>query len=99
MTASALIETAALLGLFVLAGGGYGSLYSVGRLWARPALIRAGSVCWIAAFALALTIALRTPLDIGWKLLILASALVYAVIPPLIWRYLERLHHEQEIRR
>ena len=96
MTASALLETAALLGLFVLAGGGYGSLYSAGRLWSRPALIRAGGICWALTFVLALTIAIHTPLDPGWKLLILASAVVYAVIPPLTWRYLERLHDEQE---
>lgn len=99
MTPTALIETAALLGLFVLAGGGYGSLYSAGRLWSRPALMRAGAVCWAVAFALALVIAIRSPLDPGWKLLILASAVVYAAIPPLTWRYLERMHDEQESHR
>jgi len=31
--------------------------------------------------------------------LILASAVVYAIIPPMTWRYLERLHHEQEPQR
>jgi len=96
MTPSALLETAALLGLFVLASGGYGSLYSAGRIWSRPALIRAGGVCWALAFALALVIAIHTPLDPGWKLLILASAVVYLVIPPMTWRYLDRMHHEQE---
>ncbi len=85
-----------MMGLFALAGGGYGGLYSIGRLWTRPGLIQAGGACWIAAFVIALTIAVRTPLDVGWKLLILASALVYAVIPPVTWRYLERLHDQQE---
>jgi hypothetical protein len=99
MTPTALIETAVLLGLLVLAGGGYGGLYSAGRIWSRPGLIRAGGVCWIAAFALALTIAIRSPLDPGWKLLVLASAVVYAIIPPMTWRYLERLHDEQESQR
>ncbi|HST28370.1 MAG TPA: hypothetical protein VLK26_08395 [Rudaea sp.] len=99
MTPDALLETAALMGLFVLAGGGYGGLYSAGRLWARPVLIRAGEVCWLVAFAIALAIAVWTPLDVGWKLLILASAIVYALIPPFTWRYLERLHHEQESHR
>lgn len=95
MTPTALIETAVLLGLFVLAGGGYGGLYSIGRLAARPALVRAARACWALAFALALTIAVATPLDVGWKLLILASAVLYAIIPPVTWRYLERTHvHE-----
>jgi hypothetical protein len=96
MTPAALIETALLLGVLVLAGGGYGGLYSVGRLRARPALVRAGWVCWVAAFAVALVIAVATPLEAGWKMLVLGSAIVYAVIPPVTWRYLERLHVEAE---
>lgn len=96
MSAAALLETAVLLGLFVLAGGGYGGLYSIGRLRARQGLVRAGGACWGAAFTLALAIFALTPLDVGWKLLILASALVYAVIPPVTWRYLERLHTVEE---
>jgi len=95
MTPRALLETAVLLGLFVLAGGGYGGLYSIGRSAARPSLVRAARVCWVVAFAIALVITYATPLDAGWKLLILASALVYAVIPPVTWRYLERTHSEQ----
>lgn len=89
MTPVALIETALLLGLFVLAGGGYGGLYAIGRLRARAGLVVAGRACWIVAMALALVIALYTPLDLGWKLLILGSAVVYAVIPPMTWRYLQ----------
>lgn len=99
MTPAALIETAILLGLFVLAGGGYGGLYSIGRLSARPLLVTIGRVCWVVAMALALVIAVATPLDTGWKLLILASAAVYAVIPPMTWRYLERTHVEEGLRR
>ncbi|MFO1506311.1 MAG: hypothetical protein U1F23_04425 [Lysobacterales bacterium] len=95
MTPAALLETAILLGLFVLAGGGYGGLYSIGRLRSHTNLMRAGGVCWLIAFGIALAIAFATPLDPGWKLLILASAVVYAIIPPVTWRYLERLHAEQ----
>ncbi|MCW5577392.1 MAG: hypothetical protein KIS89_02015 [Dokdonella sp.] len=98
MNPAALLETAALMGLLVLAGGGYGGLYSAGRLWSRPALVRAGQACWLLAFAIALLIAVRSPLDVGWKLLILASALVYAVIPPATWRFLQRLHGDEESR-
>lgn len=90
-----LIETALLLGLFVAAGGGYCGLYAIGRLRGRAGLVYAGRACWAVAFALALAIAVLTPLDAGWKLLILASAAVYAVIPPVTWRYLERLHVEE----
>lgn len=98
MTPAAVIETALLLGLFVLAGGGYGGLYSIGRLASRPRLVKAGRVCWVVAMALALVIAFATPLDVGWKLLILASAIVYAVIPPMTWRFLERTHVEEGLR-
>ncbi len=97
MTPESLLETAVMLGLFVLAGGGYGGLYSVGRLASRPALVLAGRACWVVAFALALAIMLATPLDFGWKLLILASALVYAVIPPVTWRYLGRTHADERL--
>lgn len=95
MTPVALLETAVLLGCFALAGGGYGGLYSIGRLSARPALVRAGRACWVLAFAFALAIALATPLEIGWKLLIVASALVYAAIPPVTWRFLQRMHTDE----
>ncbi len=97
MTPRALLETSLLLGLFVLAGGGYGGLYSIGRVAARPSLVRAGRICWLMALAIALVITFTTPLDAGWKLLILASAVVYAVIPPVTWRYLERTHSDQKL--
>lgn len=92
MTPVALIGTAMLLGLFVLAAGAYAALYSIGRMWARPALVHVGGACWCIAFAIAVVIALATPLDFGWKLLILGSAIAYAVIPPSVWRYFERTH-------
>ncbi|MBS0558072.1 MAG: hypothetical protein JSR27_11725 [Proteobacteria bacterium] len=94
MTPQALLETAVLLGFFVLAGGGYAGLYSIGRLRANIGLVRAGALCWFTAFGIALVVAAATPLDAGWKLFILASALVYAAIPPMTWRYLERLHDD-----
>lgn len=99
MTPFAVLETAVLLGLFAFAGGGYGSLYSIGRLRSRRGLVRAGGVCWLAAFGFALAITVLTPLSPGWKVLIVASAIVYAVIPPVTWRYLERLHTAQPGRR
>lgn len=92
MTPDALIYTSALLGLFVLAGGGYGGLYAAGRIWARPALVRAGYVSYLAAALIVLSICLATPLAPLWKTFVVLSALVYAAIPPVTWRYLEKLH-------
>lgn len=97
MTPESLIGTALLLGLFVLAGGAYAGLYSIGRLRARAGWVRASHWCYAAAFLCAAAIGLATPLAYGWKLLILGSAIAYAVIPPLTWRYLERLHDHEEL--
>lgn len=96
MTPQALLETAILMGLFVLGGGGYASLYSLGRLQHRRGMIWCAALCWLFAMGCALLIALMSPLDPGWKLLVLASALVYVVIPPVTWRYLQGLHAEEE---
>ncbi|TAM10632.1 MAG: hypothetical protein EPN72_09185 [Nevskiaceae bacterium] len=92
MTPTAFVATALLMGAFVLAGGGYGSLYSVGRLQGRPRLIRMGAVCLVVALGFAAAIVVATPLAVGWKILIGVSAAGYAAIPPLVWRYLEQLH-------
>lgn len=97
MTATSLIGTALLLGLFVLAGGAYAGLYSIGRLRSRPGWVRLGRLCYLAAFLCAIAVGTLTPLDIEWKLLILASAIAYAAIPPLTWHYLERLHANEEL--
>lgn len=97
MTPEKLLFTAVLMGLFVLAGGGYGGLYGLGRLWSRTALVRAGQACWVLAFGIAVAIASATPLHVGWKLLILASAVVYGVVPPLTWRYMQRLHVDEGV--
>lgn len=96
MTAQALIQTAVMMGLLVLAGGAWGVLYCLGHARARHDLLRAGQACYALALALALAIGLLSPLSLGWKLLILGSALAYAAIPPVTLRYLERLHDEPE---
>lgn len=99
MTPVAFVATALLMGAFVLANGGYGSLYSVGRLRGRPTLVRMGGACLVVAIALAAAIVIATPLGVGWKILIAVSAVGYAAIPPLVWRYLEQLHHTGEATR
>lgn len=96
MTPAALIYTAVLLGFFVLAGGGYGGLYSAGRLRASRGLIRAGLACYLVAALLAVAICLLTPLAPMWKAFILLSGFAYAVIPPVTWRYLDKLHRARE---
>lgn len=96
MTPQALIETTVMMGLLVLAGGAWGVLYCMGRVRARKDLLRAGIASYALALLLALAIAVFSPLDFGWKLLIIGSALAYAAIPPITLRYLERLHSDEE---
>lgn len=98
MTPAALILTTTLMGLLVLAGGSWAVLYCLARLRAQPALLHAARGCWALALALAAAIALATPLALGWKLLIVASALAYAAIPPITLRWLQALHEEPEAR-
>jgi hypothetical protein len=95
MTPDALIISAIMLGLFVLAGGSYGALYGAGRIWRRPQLIKTGFACYGLQVLVTLAIVGITPLSIMWKVFILLSCLAYALIPPATWRYLERLHHTE----
>lgn len=92
MTPRTLLETAILMGLFVAAGGVWGVLYVMGRARARKGLLWAALASYALALTLAIAIVLLTPLDTQWKMLILASALAYAVIPPVTLGYLHRLH-------
>lgn len=98
MTPVALIQTTVLMGLLVLAGGAWAVLYCLARTRARSGLLRAARGCYALALVLALAIATLTPLAPGWKLLIVASALAYAAIPPITLRYLQGLHEEPEAR-
>lgn len=93
---TALIATAILLGLFVLAGGGYGTLYGAGRLMARRGFRVAGYACYIIQVALVVVIVWMTPLDPMWKAFIALSGLAYAFIPPVTWRYVEQMHHSED---
>lgn len=93
MTPQALIASALLLGAFVLLGGLYGLLYSVGVLRGSARLGVTGYACWGLQLLVAVSVALFTPLALGWKLLVVISCLVYLRIPPMTWRYLHQLHH------
>jgi hypothetical protein len=50
---------------------------------------------YAVALGLAVAIAILTPLDFKWKVLILASGLAYAFIPPMTLRYLQALRSEE----
>lgn len=92
MTPGALVPTAMLLGLFVLAGGGYGGLYSAGRLRSSSGLRITGYAMYAVQAALVAAVWALTPLLLFWKIFLTLSWLAYGAIPPITWRYLEGLH-------
>jgi hypothetical protein len=95
MTGLGLLETALLLGVYVALAGSYGLLYALARL-ADVAILRRAAVIIYALHALAaVAIVIWTPLDIGWKGLIVASSLAFFAIPPITWRYLQRTHQTE----
>jgi len=96
MTPQTLLLSAVLLGAFVLLAGAYALFYCVGRSASRRELTWAGYVCYSVQVIVALAVLLVTPLDWWWKALVLASAIVYQRIPPVVWRYLETLHLSSE---
>ncbi len=92
MSPHAMVATALMLGALVVAGGAYGLLYCVARLYGSPILGAASRTSCGALVALAAAIVALTPLHFGWKALVVASAMAYMGIPPITWRYLTRLH-------
>lgn len=96
MTPEAVLRTAVLLGLLTLAAFGYGGCYTVARLYSLFALRYGALVCYALVAALAVLVAVTTPLAPGWKALVVVSALVYAAVPPFTWRFLVRLHAPEE---
>jgi hypothetical protein len=95
MTKITLLETALLLGVYVALAGSYGLVYALARLQ-DVAILRRISVIIYALHALAaVAIVIWTPLEIGWKGLIVASSVVFFAIPPITWRYLQRTHETE----
>ena len=92
MTPALFLLTAVLMGLFMLCGGAWALLYCLGQTRHSRTIVWAGLASYALAVILALVIALATPLQLKWKVLIIASGLAYAFIPPITLRYLERLH-------
>ena len=95
MTPQLVLVTSLLLGAFVAAAGAYGVLYGIGRARESRGLRRAAMIAYGALCAVAVTIMVISPLTMGWKLLIGASALVYYAIPPITWRHLNRIHRDR----
>ena len=95
MSAAALFQAALLLGVYVALAGLYGLAYAITQLRTEPLL------CWAPVAVLALhavtgaVIVIVTPLQLGWKGLIVASSAAVAVIPPLTWRLLQRSHEAE----
>ena len=96
MTPDALIASALLLGAFVVLAGVYGLLYSLAIVFERPPLKSAGYFFYLAHFMVMLTIVFATPLGPWWKVLIAVSSVAYLAIPPITWRYLTRIHRDEE---
>lgn len=92
MTAQDFLPTAMLLGAFVVCAGCYGLLYAVGRLRSRRGLMSLAFGAYLLQGIVTVVLVIHTPLAAGWKLFLVASFLLYAGIPPITWRHLERTH-------
>lgn len=97
MSAEQLLSTSLLLGAFVLFAGCYGLFYCLGKFRTQRSFARAATLSYVLQGVIAALLALG-PLELKWKALVLVSFIAYAVVPPLTWRFLERLHHLQEQR-
>ncbi len=90
-----LLQTALLLGLYVALAGSYGLVYAIARLQNTPILHRMSFIVYGLHAFTAIAIVAWTPLQIGWKGLILASSVVFLAIPPVTWRFLQRTHETE----
>jgi len=90
-----LLQAALLLGLYVALAGGYGLLYAIARLQDAPSLHRISFILYALHGLAAIAIVAWTPLQVGWKGLIVASSVAFFAIPPIIWRFLQRIHETE----
>ncbi len=86
------LATAILLGVFVLCAGCYGLLYTLGRLRPNRVLTSLAFAAYALQGVVTALLVTHTSLAMGWKLLLAASFAIYAGIPPITWRHLERTH-------
>lgn len=92
MSAGWLLPTAIMLGIYVLMAGLYGLAYTMGRLHHSRAVQWSGYGFYGVQGVMTVLLLALTPLAVGWKVFLVASFAVYAVIPPATWRHLERTH-------
>lgn len=92
MTAQGFLSTAMLLGAFAACAGCYGLLYALGRLRLSPIFMFLAFAAYALQGILTVIVVMHTPLATGWKFFLAASFLIYAGIPPIAWRHLERTH-------
>ena len=95
MTKLSLLETALLLGVYVALAGSYGLIYALARLQELAILRRISAIVYALHGLTAVAIVAWTPLEIGWKGLIVASSVAFFAIPPITWRYLQRTHETE----
>ena len=95
MSALATLETDLLLGLDALLAGIWGVLWALAQLCPMSILARSAVVAYGLHVLAALTIVLWTPLEFGWKCLIVGSSLTFLVTPPITWRLLQRTHDKE----
>lgn len=93
-----LLKAALLMGVYVALAGSYGLTYTLARLYLRHAFaLRRAAIALYGLHGLsAIMLVAFTPLQAGWKALIIASSAAFLVIPPLTWRFL-LLTHEGEV--
>lgn len=92
MSAQDFLPTAILLGVFVVCAGCYGLLYTLGRLRPGSAFTLLAYSAYLLQGIVTAVLVTYTSLALGWKMFLIASFLVYAGIPPVTWRHLERTH-------
>lgn len=92
MTGVRLLETAVLLGLYVLLAGAYGLSYTLARLHNNLGAKYAGYAFYGLHVLVMAGVIIWAPIGAGWKVLLAVSSLAIAGIPPLTWRYLEHTH-------
>ena len=95
MSAISLLQTALLLGLYVALAGSYGLVYAIARLQDAPILQRISFILYGLHGLAAIAIVAWTPLQVGWKGLIVASSAAFLAIPPIVWRFLQRTHETE----
>jgi hypothetical protein len=95
MSEFSLLQTALLLGLYVALAGSYGLVYAIARLQGASFLYRMSFMLYGLHSFTAISIVAWTPLQVGWKGLIVASSAAFLAIPPITWRFLQRTHETE----